>query len=218
MTTHSSDIPLPPAETFDSYDDLKRSILDQGRLVGVAYVISKNNLKKERREIVYNCKKSGKDRRRIRDEDLRLRQRSTFREECSVSFKVREQLDGTWVISHRGPQYSTHNHIPAPPGTFPEHRRLDTVQQQAIQAQFVAGITASRTVAILRHADPQIQVSHRDIYNVTAELGRAQRLGHSPIEALINRLEREKEEGTTHFEWRRDIEGHVSMLFVANTR
>ena len=74
MMTYSSDIPLPPMETFDLYNDLKWSILDQGRLVGIVYVISKNNLKKECREIVYNCKKSGKDRYRIRDEDLRLRQ------------------------------------------------------------------------------------------------------------------------------------------------
>ena len=218
---NSSDIPLPPEESFESYNDLKQSIFAQGEAIGIAYVIGKNDKKENgRRVITWNCKKVGKakDRRSLKNEDLRVRQRYSFKAECTVSFKARERPDNSWEIKHRGPQYSTHNHGRAPPIAFPEYRRFNTEQQQAIQAHHAAGITSSRTVAILRQDNPQIHILHRDVYNITAELGRARRQGQSPAEALIRRLEGEQEQGEIRFEWRRDTEGHISMLFIANTR
>ena len=120
MATNSS-IPLPPIESFDTYNELKQSIFDQGRAIGIAYVVTKNDLRNGHRIITWNCKKYRKDRRRVINEDLRVRQRYTFREECLVSFKARERKDKIWEIVYRESRYCTHNHEAAPLGTFPEH-------------------------------------------------------------------------------------------------
>jgi hypothetical protein len=47
---------------------------------------------------------------------------------------------------------------------------------------------------------------------------RAKRQGKSPPEALISRLEAEKAKGKIYFEWKRDSEGYIAMLFVTDAR
>jgi MULE transposase domain len=73
-------------------------------------------------------------------------------------------------------------------------------------------------IAVLRRENPSVNIVKRDIYNATANLERGKRQRKSPPEALIDRLETEKAEGKIRFEWRRDTEGHIAMLFVADAR
>jgi len=214
----ATNIDFLPEGVFDSFDALFGSVQEQGRLAGCAYVIGKSDIKKGRRVKVITCKRSGKERPRINNEEYRQRNRFTFKCQCPFSVKARERSDGSWTLQHRGPEFSTHNHDPAPIGTFPEHRRLNAAQIQVVQSHYTAGIPASRTVAVLRQDDPQLHLYHRDIYNITAELSRAKREGKAPPEALISRLEAEKAEGKIFFEWRCDSNGHISMLFIADAR
>ena len=73
-------------------------------------------------------------------------------------------------------------------------------------------------MAVLRRDNPEINLIKRDIYNATAKLSRAKRERKSLAEALINRLETEQSEGKIRFEWRRDIDGYIAMVFVADIR
>ena len=73
-------------------------------------------------------------------------------------------------------------------------------------------------MAVLRRDHPEVNFVKRDIYNATAKLSRAQRESKSPAEALIDGLKLEKAEEKIHFDWRPDKEGHIAMLFVADTR
>jgi hypothetical protein len=82
----------------------------------------------------------------------------------------------------------------------------------------MSGIPASRTIAVLRRDNPSIDIVKRDIYNAAASISRDKRQNKSPSEALIHRLETEKAEGKTYFEWRHDAKGHIAMLFIADTR
>ena len=47
---------------------------------------------------------------------------------------------------------------------------------------------------------------------------RAKRRGKSSLKVLVSRFEAEKAEGNIYFEWRRDSEGYVTVLFIADTR
>jgi hypothetical protein len=218
MATNIEPLSLPPEGVFQSFDALFSSLQEYGILAGCAYITKKSERREGRWIKTIACKRSGKERPRIDNEEYRQRHRYTFKCECPFSVKARERCDNTWTLQHRGHEYCTHNHDPAPAGTFPEHRRLNAAQVQVVQSHYTAGISASRTVAVLRQDDPQLHVHHRDIYNLTAELSRAKRQGKSPPEALISRLEAEKAEGKIYFEWRRDSEGHIAMLFVADAR
>ena len=159
-----------------------------------------------------NCKRFGKEKARI-NEEYRHRHRYTVKCECLFSVKIREQTDSSWIVQHReGQQYCIHNHEPAPPGTFPEHRQLTRDQTALIETNYASGIPASRTIAVLR--PPSIFTTPLP----TSRVSRAKRQRKSPPEALIDGLETEKAEGKTHFEWQRDAEGHIAMLFIADVR
>ena len=133
--------------------------------------------------------------------------------------RVREQNDGTWALRHRDEaKFGVHNHGPAAPGSFPEHRQLQDHQLQLIETHYTAHIAPSRTIAVLRQQDPEINIYHRDIYNVTVALSRATRGGQSAPEALITQLEAEKAEGKIYFEWRSDEKGCIAMLFLVDMR
>jgi len=78
-------------------------------------------------------------------------------------FFIREQTDSSWIVQHReGQQYCIHNHEPAPPGTFPEHRQLTRDQTALIETNYASGIPASRTIAVLRREDPSITEPRHD--------------------------------------------------------
>ena len=208
---------LPSEGVFRSFQTLFDSVQAHRKLAGYALIVKKSERRKGKWLKVLNCKRGGKERLMV-DQEYRKRKRFTFKCECPFSIKVRERGDGSWDIQHRGGAFDTHNHEPALPGTFIEHRRLTDDQTATIATHFVTNISASRSATILRTTNPDLQISNRDIYNVTAGLSRANRQGKSPPEALISRLEEEKAEGKIYFEWKQDKEGYISMLFVADMR
>jgi hypothetical protein len=217
MATTTEPLSLPPQALFDSYDALLQSIQQHAKSAGYAFTTSKSERRKGKRLIYMGCKRAGKERATVSEEDRR-RRRQTVKCGCQFSVKIRELANGLWSLTHRKPEFSIHNHNPASPGAFPEHRQLKDQQIQLIETHYAAQIPASRTVAILQQQTPDINIYHRDIYNITAALSRAKRAGKSPPEALISRLETEKAEGKLYFEWRRDQQGHIAMVFLADMR
>jgi hypothetical protein len=190
---------LPPEAAFRSYQALFDSVQAHGKLAGYALIVKKSETRKGKCLKVLNCKREGKER-CIVNEEYRQRKRFTFKCQCPFSIKARERIDGSWTLQHRGSGFDTHNHDPAPSGTFPEHRRLTNKQTSTIATHFASNISASRSATILRIADPHLRICNRDVYNATAELSRAKRQGKSPAEALISRLEQEKAKGKLYFE------------------
>src|ERR1700740_19893 len=153
---------------YTSLEAAKTAISLHSMSAGYALVIGKNDIKKGRRVIQMNCKRFGKEKARI-NEEYRRRHRYTVKCECLFSIKIREQTDSSWIVQHReGQQYCIHNHEPAPPETFPEHRQLTRDQTALIETNYASGIPASRTIAVLRREDPSINIIERDIYNTIA--------------------------------------------------
>lgn len=163
------------------------------------------------------CKRSGRHQSKV-DEDYRIRNRSSFKHNCPVSVRAREQKDGSWTLSHREAQFCTHNHEPGNASAFPEHRKLSEQQISTVASHYMGGIPPSRTVALLQQQDPDLNVYHHDIYNITAVMSRARRQNKSPPQAFIDVLDAEKIAGRIYFEWRADQAGHIAIFFIADTR
>jgi hypothetical protein len=128
------------------------------------------------------------------NEDFRKRQRSTFKIDCPVRIKARERATGLSSLCHPESKEG-HNHPPGEPTAYPEHRRLNKQQISIVSAHHAAGIPASRTIIVLREQFESLNINHRDIYNITAQIARAKRIGTSPPEALIAHLTAEREAG-----------------------
>ena len=206
---------MPPEASFPTFDALYSSIQAHAKLAGYAWVIRKSEQRKGRQLKGLRCKRSSTYRSSVSNEDSRQRQRCTVKTQCPVSAKARERSDGSWDFYHNS---LAHNHDAATAGAFPEHRRLTTQQISTVTSHYSSGVIPSRIVTILRDQEPGLSLNHRDVYNVTAVLSRAQRLGMSPPEALVTHLEAEKLAGQLFFEYRRDEDGHIVMLFVADKR
>jgi hypothetical protein len=204
---------LPAEGIYTSLEAAKTAISLHSMSAGYALVIGKNDIKKGRRVIQTNCKRFGKEKARI-NEEYRRCHRYTVKYECLFSIRIREQTDSSWIVQHREGQHIAFiitNRRPLGPFLSIELTRDQTA---LIETNYASGIPASRTIAVLRREDPSINIIKRDTYNTTADLSRAKRQRKSPPEALIDRFETEKAEGKTHFEWRRDAEGHIAMLFI----
>ena len=150
MATDIEPLSLLPEGVFHSFDALFLSLQEHGISAGCVYITKKSERRDRRWIKTIACKRSGKERPRIDNEEYRQRHRYTFKCECPFSVKARERCDNSWTLQYRGYEYCTHNHDPAPAGTFPEHRRLNAAQVQVVQSHYTAGISASRTVAVLR--------------------------------------------------------------------
>lgn len=214
---------LPLEATYSSFEELLSAAQTHAKAAGFAFVTGKTKKKNGRIIKQLNCKRGGVYRQYRPDstEDSRKRQRSTQRINCPVAIKARERPDGTWELCHIArleTETNSHNHGPDNPAAFTEHRRLNEEQTSIVHTHHYAGISPSRTVTVLKMQFPTIDINHRDIYNIVAELSRAKRCGMPPPEALIVQLELEKAEGHIFFEWERDLAGHISFLFVADQR
>lgn len=208
---------LPPEGIFESFDQLFDTCQQHARLAGYAFTTAKSEKRYGKVIKTLICKRGGKHKPSI-DEDYRIRNRGSFKSNCQASIKARETQDGSWTLKWREPQYCTHNHEPGDPSAFPEHRRLSQQQILTVNSHYSTGITASRTVAILRQDDPTTAIHKRDIHNIRASILRAKLQNKSPPEAFIATLEAEKAAGKVYFEWSHDLAGHINMFFVADIR
>ena len=124
MAVNIEPLSLPPESTFDSLEQLSLYTQSYAKSTGYAFVIGKRDLcSKGRRVRYFNCKRAGKERRRV-NEEYRIRERSTYKCEYRFSIRVGEEDDGTWSIRHREARFGIHNHRPAAAGSFPENHQL----------------------------------------------------------------------------------------------
>jgi hypothetical protein len=208
---------LPPEGIFETFDQLLDACQQHARLAGYAFTTAKSEKRHGKVIKTLICKRGGKHKPSI-DEDYRIRNKGSFKSNCQASIKARETQDGSWTLKWRESQYCTHNHEAGDPSAFPEHRQLSQHQRLTVNSHYNTGITASRTVAILRQDDPTIAIHKRDIHNIRALISRAKRQNKSPPEAFIATLEAEKAAGKVYFEWTSDSDGHINMIFVADMR
>src|SRR6266536_3602496 len=206
---------LPSEGVFDTFKLSYDHCQEHAKLAGYAFVIGRTDKKYGRliRTLIY--KRGGKHKDKVGED--RVRDRGSFKAGCQFAVRVRETLEGTWKLSHIEGR-DAYNHDAGEPTSFPEHRKLTEEQKRLVTSHHATRIPASRTATVLRKQGPDVYVHHRDIWNITAAVVREKRAGKSPAESLISRLEAEKADRNVYFEYRLDVDGHIAMLFVADTR
>ena len=194
---------LPPEARFESFEALKWAAQAQAHALAASYafVTGKGDTRNGRRIKHLDCKRAGNYRGKgAPTHEDRVRDRKSVKSGCQFSIKARERADGLWDLTYRsGPRYCQHNHPPADRGTFAVDRRLSDAQRKTLITNFQAGVAARQTAATLRQEDPNLRISHRDLYNITAKIGRARQQGYSPSEGLILELEQAQAVGEVFF-------------------
>ena len=211
---------LPPEACFASFEELKLAAEAHALAAGYAFVTGKGDTKNGRKIRHLDCKRAGNYRGKGAPKpEHRARDRKSVKSGCQFSIKARERVNGSWDLTYRSdPKYCQHNHPPADRGTFAADRQLSDAQNQTVITNFQAGVAARQTAATLRQEDPNLRITHRDLYNITAKIRRASEQGHSPSEGLILELERAQAVGEVFFEHLQDEQGHLSKLFIADAR
>ncbi len=153
----------------------------------------------------------------INSDDHRIRQRTSYKTNCTVALRARHRADGSWGLTYIEGK-GVHNHEGNDAATYPEHRQLTDAQIELVASHHATRVPPSRSLAILRQQEPNTTFNHRDMYNITAGIVREGRKGKAPAEALIAQLEADRDAGRVVFEYETDSTGHIKMLFVADVR
>ena len=152
------------------------------------------------------------------NEAYRQRINSTTRKtDCQVRMKVQERPDGTWTLHHLTGRID-HNHPPTNASAYYEHRQLSKTQKEVVVAIYTAGVVTSRIKRSLKAAEPDLEITSRDLYNQTAKIVLEIRQGQPPNEALIRELTEAKEKGELFFEYSLNEEDRILKLFLADMR
>ncbi|KAI0997298.1 hypothetical protein K3495_g10887, partial [Podosphaera aphanis] len=214
----------PPAGSYSSFEALHEAGQGHAKAAGYAITIASYSKRKGRTMKILICKKGGCCRSEV-DEPCRKRQRLTRKTNCPFRFKARERTDGTWDIcflqtedGNIDTESISHNHEPADPSSFPEHRCLNEDDMALARNNFSMCIPASMTLATFKNREHAPEVNHRDIYNINAQIYRSSQHSLSTLRAFINYLTQQRADGSVFFEYSQDALGHLNYLFVADTR
>ncbi|KAI1005615.1 hypothetical protein K3495_g2602, partial [Podosphaera aphanis] len=190
----------PPAGSYASFEALHEAGQGHAKAAGYATTIANSSKRKGRTMKTLICKKGG-------------------------FYRTRERTDGTWDICFLQAEDGSidtesigHNHEPADPSSFPEHRRLNEDDMALIRNNFSMCIPVSRTVATFKNREHAPEVDHRDIYNINAQIHRSSQHGLSILQAFINYLTQQRANGSVFFEYSQDALGHLNYLFFLDTR
>jgi hypothetical protein len=88
---------LPPEGSFDSFELLLTACQRHAKAAGYAFATYKSEKRKGRAFKTLICKRGGIHRTKI-NEDYRIHNGGTFKHNCPVSIRAREQKDGTWTL------------------------------------------------------------------------------------------------------------------------
>jgi hypothetical protein len=210
---------LPPEESFESFESLKSAVQEHAKLAGWAVVGGRGNKKKNGRDIKFlTCKHAGQlDQRGPKNEE-RQRDRGSKKTGCNVRLKVNERPNGSWELRWLDGR-TDHNHPPFDRTSYSEHRQFTQAQESLVRSNTAAGIPASRTKAALVAGDPNIRVISRDIWNISATMGREKRDGNLPNKALLLELTSQKSKGEVLFEYVVNPTSHrIEKMFIADMR
>ncbi|KAI1000012.1 hypothetical protein K3495_g8183 [Podosphaera aphanis] len=214
----------PPAGSYASFEALHEAGQGHAKAAGYAITIASSSKRRGRTMKILICEKGGCYHSEV-DEPCRKRQRLTRKTNCPFRFKARERTDGTWDICFLQAEDGSidtesisHNHEPADPSSFPEHRCLNEDEMALVRDNFSTCIPASRTVATLKNREHVPEVNHRDIHNFNAQIYRSSQHGLLTPQAFINYLTQQRANGSVFFEYSQDGLGHIKYLIVADTR
>ena len=107
------DLAIPPAQTFDSYENLEAAVQEFAKAHGYAVVVGRShrNRKGEMKTKILNCAKGGKVRDRVVD-----RWKPLISQKTQCPFQCKAELDSTgWVLTISN---SHHNHEAVDPIAF----------------------------------------------------------------------------------------------------
>lgn len=208
-----------------SFDDLYEAAQEHAASAGYAFTVERSKKKNGRIVKTLSCKRGGHSFKPI-DEKTRKRQRTSFKIDCPFRIYAKERLieegeQASWELCHcQTEETQYHNHPPGVAQAFFEHRsrELTPTAVETVVKHHINGISTSRTASVFRSQNEGSILAHRDIYNVIAKHNRTIRGNRSPPEALIRELEVKQAAGKVIFEYERDKEGHISRLFVADSR
>ncbi|KAI1001519.1 hypothetical protein K3495_g6681 [Podosphaera aphanis] len=142
----------PPAGSYSSFEALYEAVQGHAKAAGYAITIARSSKRKGRTMKILICKKGGCYRSED-DEPCRKGQRLTRKTNCPFRFKARERTDCTWDICSLQTEDGSidtesinHNHEPANPSSFPEHRRLNEDDMALVRNNFSMCIPASSVI------------------------------------------------------------------------
>lgn len=190
---HSSQIPLPPEQTFESFEDLEAFIHKWSLQYGFELVRTKKNKKNKQGDICIRylqCSRHGKlsNTRKLRAEERKRLRRSSRRIDYPMSViaaaLMKEEPNGRWEIRHRGEAYCSHNHGPLDPKALAGHRRRALTQDvlSTIHDHQAAGIRPAQTLAIIQNNSKNCILTRKDLYNARVQVRHKER-SRTPIQA-----------------------------------
>jgi hypothetical protein len=219
---------LPPEASYSSFKAAQDAANAYAGLAGYAIVEGKGRWadprKKGRERRFLICKHGDsrpreKDGRELNESQRKRGKRQSKKTGCEVRIKVQERPDSSWDLKYlQDSKYQTHNHDFKDIASYSEHRKLTKEQLTIIKADHTAGIQPNRIVGSLKAADPTSHIVTRDIYNVVSKLKSDALQGKRPNEALVEKLTKQKEEGSIFFEYTLSEEGRIEKMFLADIR
>ena len=174
----------PPEAIYDTKDSLFAAIQAHGRDNG--YAIKIRSTQKNR--ILYDCDRLGVYQQKNSTAHLSRQRNNTGSKKCDCKMRLAGvcQEDGTWALKIIE---DTHNHRPSiAPVAHPAHRIASLAPEIRVEIMrnWKAGIGNTKILSSLRIAFPGINLTLKDISNIT----QADRLytlaGKTPIKWLLH--------------------------------
>lgn len=203
--------PPPIDQVYTSLEELSEAVNTHAADQGYAVIIkrSKKSKKKELRKVWSECDKSGQ----CKVRGLGIRQSSSRKDDCPFAIIASRNSElETWTIDIK---CSEHNHPPTLAGAHPTHRRAamttDVKTQIVSQSQVDA---PARQIFCLGMDEENPIYKTKDIYNQRAYQRRKELGPLSPVQALMQRLNKKKE---WYMEYCADLDFRIRRLFFAKT-
>jgi MULE transposase domain len=198
-TNQSSQMPLPPEETFKSFKDLEEFTNKWSLQYGFELVRGRKNKKNKEGEICIRyleCSRHSRlsNTRKLGPEDRKRLKRLSRRIACPMSViaaaVIRGEPNGRWEIRHRGEAYCSHNHGPLNPKALAGHRRRSRTQDvlSTVRDHRAAGVRPAQTLAAMQNSEKDCILIRKDLYNARMQVRHEELGNRTPIQALFSNL------------------------------
>lgn len=204
--------PPPEGELYSSLESLVAAINEHAGPEGYAVVIArtKNNKKGEKRKAWIRCDRGGKHKGPYGQKRIHGSSRLS---ECPLKITAKKiENEHHWMLTVEDP---FHNHTPTLPGSHPALRKLALTEEvvDVIKRQSKVDIAPAKIISGLRlNTDEENPMLKRqDIYNAKTVIKRQILGAFTPVQALMQQLERE--DWTYNYE--KDGHDRITRLFFS---
>jgi hypothetical protein len=200
----------PPESTYPDREALVSSVrqfaLDHGYVLTIRRSTANKN-------VVLGCDLGRKYHDRIYAPDGSKRRKTSTRQiGCPFQLYGARRSDGTWDLKVRNPQ---HTHEANDLIAHPHARKFPAETRAEIARLSRLNVKPQAIEAILRDENPSALFTRRDIYNIRMAERIKQLEGRTPVEHLIDRLQKE---GNWEHRLQCDSSGHITLLMFAHKR